>query len=143
VRVRRAAETLAVDELLVLRSKLGEEERRIVIAKALEHTGKGYDFLFDFRTSERLVCTELVYRSYHGIGPIRFELREVGGRLCLPAEEFLDQAMGRGFELVAAVGLQGQGVELGDAAMRAFERVRQPSAPTPRNRFVSLSQSPS
>lgn len=129
VRVRPAAETLAVDELLVLRSNLAEEEREIAIAKALEHTGKGYDFLFDFRSSERLVCTELIYRSYHGIGPIRFELREVGGRLCLPAEEFLDQAMGRGFELVAAAGLLGGGVMEGEAALRAFEQVSRPLRP--------------
>lgn len=127
VRVRRADETFAVDELLVMRPPLDDEQIGKLLEKACrEHAGKPYDFLFDFRTADRLVCTEVVYRTYHGTAPVRFELREVGGRLCLPAEAFLDQALACGFELVAVAGLQGEGVREGDAARGAFGRLERP-----------------
>jgi hypothetical protein len=128
VKVRGASETLALDALVVLRPPLESTDLQRGLEKALEHCGKAYDFLFDFRTSDRLVCTELVYRSYHGIGPIRFELREVGGRLCLPAEEFLDQALACGFELVIAAGLDGERLLTGREAQRAFDASRTASA---------------
>ena len=38
---------------------------------------------------------------------MRFHLKEVGGRLCLPAEEFLDQAMECGFRIIVTGGLRG------------------------------------
>ena len=133
VRVRRIAETLAVDELLVLRAPLPAEQIGPLLEKAVkEHAGKPYDFLFDFRTADRMVCTEVAYRTYHGVGPVRFDLREVGGRLCLPAEAFLDQSMACGFELVATAGLgqsvQGGGVLEGAEARRAFESADRPAA---------------
>ena len=75
---------------------------------------------------------------------MRFDLREVGGRLCLPAEAFLDQSMDCGFELVASAGLGtsalahdkggGKGKELrgevleGEAARQAFSRLERPAA---------------
>lgn len=129
VRVRPAIETMAVDELLVMRPPLEAGVIEELIRKSCrEHAGKPYDFVFDFRTADRLVCTEVVYRTYHGAGPVRFELAEVGGCLCLPAEAFLDQAMACGFELVAAAGLGGSGVLEGEQARHAFGRVKRPAA---------------
>lgn len=129
VRVRPAAETMAVDELLVMRPPLEAGAIEELISKSCrEHVGKPYDFVFDFRTADRLVCTEVVYRTYHGAGPVRFELAEVGGRLCLPAEAFLNQSMACGFELVAAAGLGGSGVLEGEQARHAFGRVNRPAA---------------
>lgn len=124
VKVRPAGETLAVDALMVLRPPLEGEGLAHGLRRALGHRGKPYDFLFDFRTADRLVCTEVVYRGYHGIGPVRFHLREVGGRLCLPAEEFLDQALACGFGLVLTAGLQGDIVLTGEAARTAFSNSR-------------------
>jgi len=140
VRVRPFTATLGVDELVVLRPGLGQEERLQGIRKALQHAGKGYDFLFDFSTSERLVCTEVIYRAYHGIGRVRYELREVGGRLCLPAEEFLDQSIQSGFSLIATAGLHGEGVKEGEAAIRAFERVSRPRTEAPAAALISPTQ---
>lgn len=129
VLVRRAAETMAVDELLVMRpAQLGSATVGEVLKRSLEHAGKPYDFVFDFRTADRLACTEVVYRSYHGMGTVRFELAEVGGHLCLPAEALIDQAMACGFGLVAVAGLQGGEVLTGQAARRAFDRVERPAA---------------
>jgi hypothetical protein len=126
VRVRPAAETLAVDAFAVLRPPLEGGALADGLRRALGHEGKAYDFLFDFRTADRLVCTEVVYRGFHGCGPVRFQLREVGGRLCLPAEEMLDQAMACGFSIVAAGGLQGKGLLTGrdaEAALQASRKI--------------------
>jgi hypothetical protein len=90
------------------------------------HLGKPYDFLFDFRTADRLACKEVIYRGFHGIGPIRFHLEEVGGRLCLPAEEFLNQAMDCGFRVVATGGLRGDRLLYHTDAEVAFHGTRQP-----------------
>jgi hypothetical protein len=124
VKIRAAAETLAVDALIVLRPPLTEDGLQMGVRRALSHCGKPYDFLFDFRTADRLVCTEVVYRGYHGIDPIRFHLRETGGRLCLPAEEFLDQALACGFQLVLTAGLEGDRMLTGPAAQSAFRASR-------------------
>jgi hypothetical protein len=101
VRNGPAAETLEVDACVVLRPPLTAEEIETGLARAREHEGKLYDFLFDFRTADRLVCTEVVYRGFHGIGAVRFRLEETGGRLCLPAESLVDQALECGFTVVA------------------------------------------
>ncbi len=120
VKIRSYRETLDVDALIVLRPPLSEPDLQRGIQRALTHLGKPYDFLFDFRTADRLVCTEVIYRGYHGIDPIRFQLREVGGRLCLPAEEFLDQALACGFELILTAGLGGDYLLTGQDAENAF-----------------------
>lgn len=125
VRIRPADETLAVDALVVLRSPLDETELADAIRRAASHLGKPYDFLFDFRTADRLVCTEVIYRGFHGIGPVSFHLEEVGGRLCLPAEDFLNQAMDCGFRIVATAGLRGDRVRTGMDAELAFHGSRQ------------------
>ncbi len=126
VLVRPAEETMQVDALVVARSPLKGEELGTALRRALANEGKPYDFLFDFRTADRLVCTEVVYRGFHGVGPVRFALREVGGRLCLPAEEFLNQAMDCGFRVVVAAGLQADRVMTGMRAELAFHHSRQP-----------------
>jgi hypothetical protein len=59
------------------------------------HEGKSYDFDFDFTRSDRLVCTEVVYRSYEGIGGVRFDLSRRAGRLTLAAEDLLRMALDR------------------------------------------------
>lgn len=124
VRIRPAGETLAVDALVVLRPPLTGAELQRGIDRALSHSGKPYDFLFDFRTADRLVCTEVVYRGYHGLGPVKFHLRETSGRLCLPAEDFIDQALVCGFALVLVAGIDGNHVLVGDPAVSAFRKTR-------------------
>jgi len=124
VRIRPAAETMAVDALVVLRSPLEAGKTMEAIGRAVCHVGKPYDFLFDFRTADRLVCTEVIYRGFHGIGPVSFHLEEVGGRLCLPAEEFLNQAMGCGFQIIACAGLAGDRLLSGMEADSAFHGSR-------------------
>lgn len=124
VRIRSAGETLQVDAFVVLRPPLEGKDLADAIRRAAGHVGKPYDFLFDFRTADRIVCTEVIYRGFHGSGPVRFHLKEVGGRLCLPAEEFLDQAMACGFRIVVTGGLRGDVLLTENAAEEAFRETR-------------------
>ena len=105
VRFRPADDTLAVDAFIVLRPPLGKPELAAALASVMRHEGKPFDFSFDFRNADRLACTELVYRAYHGTGGLSFSLVETGGRLCLPAEELIVQALRQGFKVVAACGI--------------------------------------
>ena len=113
-----------MDACVVLRPSLEKADLARAIGRAMEHEGKLYDFLFDFRTSDRLACTEVIYRGFHGIGPVAFQLKEVSGRKCLPAEDLLDQALACGFAIHATTGLEGDLVLYGAAAEGAFRATR-------------------
>ena len=54
-----------VDDLAVLRSRgLKKELRAETIIQVLRQVGKEYDFNFDVETTDKIVCSELVYTSY-------------------------------------------------------------------------------
>jgi hypothetical protein len=80
-------ESLHADYVAVLRPRLSETEIAQAIVRAFRHHGKPYDFEFDFFTSDKLVCTELVYRAYEGM--LHFDLVRVMGRATLPALELV------------------------------------------------------
>jgi hypothetical protein len=75
------------DSVAVLRPSLTPLQKQEAIARAFENVGKPYDFDFDFFSSDKLVCTEVVYRSYSGM--IDFPLVEIIGRKTLPAIEIV------------------------------------------------------
>jgi len=108
VLLREIEETLAVDAFTVLRPKLTQAEIKAALTKGLSHAGKLYDFVFDFGTADRLVCTEVIYRAFHGIGDIDFSLSTKAGRKCLSAEDFLNQAISNDwFDPVLTYGIEG------------------------------------
>lgn len=103
---RPLADTLGVDAFMVLRPRLDDAMRAEALSRAISHEGKLYDFIFDFRRADRLACTEVVYRGYHGIGPVSFELRRHSGRPCMSAEDLIEQALGSDcFEKIAEFGV--------------------------------------
>ena len=54
-----------IDDLAVLREPtLPPAQRAEVILHALRQVGKGYDFNFDVVSTDRIVCSELVYHTY-------------------------------------------------------------------------------
>jgi hypothetical protein len=82
--------TAAADDLAVLRPRLSESRKNAAIARAFSHLGKAYDFDFDFFSTDKLVCTELIYRVYDEPidgESIRFPLARVMGRDTMPADE--------------------------------------------------------
>jgi hypothetical protein len=81
------AHSMHADHVAVLRPRLPEEQIAQAIVRAFSHQGKPYDFEFDFFTSDKLVCTELVYRAFEGM--IHFGLVRVMGRDTLPAIEIV------------------------------------------------------
>lgn len=93
VRFRSLDETLSVDAFVVIRPSLTKAEIENAIARAITHAGKGYNFDFDFFRSDQLVCTEVVYRAYDGIGGKNIPLTERMGRMTLSAEDLLDLSL--------------------------------------------------
>jgi len=72
------------------------------VERARTHLGKPYDFDFDFTRADRVVCTEVVYRSYEGLGGIHFLTTRRAGRETVSAEDLLGLAVaGQFFEQVA------------------------------------------
>jgi len=60
---------LNIDDLAVLRARDNDRQQRVGrILNALRQIGKGYDFNFDVETTDRIVCSELVYATYTDIG---------------------------------------------------------------------------
>ncbi len=128
VLLRPIEETLQVDDFTVLRPKLSEAEITEALTRGLSHAGKLYDFIFDFGAADRLVCTEVIYRAFHGVGEIDFALSTKAGRKCLSAEDFLNQALANDwFEVVIVYGLMGNNLQDGKPAMsvlrQSFESV--------------------
>ena len=123
VLLRKLGDTLMVDAFLVLRADAEKAVLDEVVSRALSHVGKLYDFSFDFRQAARLACTEVVYRSWHGQGGMEFSLTDTSGRLCLPAEALIDQALASGlFRVVGFFGENCEEVSLDEQAMENFKR---------------------
>ncbi len=125
VQFRPLSETLAVDAVAILRPALATATLAERIGLVCEHEGKEYNFDFDFFNSDKLVCTEVVYRAYDGIDPIHFTLPERAGRPTLSAEDILDLALTTGmFEVVAVFGTPGsrRKIKVGAAAKTVLAR---------------------
>jgi len=86
---------LDADHVLVLRPRLEPAMVRDAVCEAMRHLGKAYDFEFDFSHSHRIVCTGLVYRSYHGRGDVEFRLVKRLGRFTLTGDDIAEQALAR------------------------------------------------
>jgi 1-acyl-sn-glycerol-3-phosphate acyltransferase len=77
------------DAAAFLRPNIPEARVKEAIARAFSHVGKPYDFEFDFFSSDKLVCSELVYRAFDG--DIKLPLVDVMGRKTLPPIEIVRQ----------------------------------------------------
>ncbi|HEV3006434.1 MAG TPA: YiiX/YebB-like N1pC/P60 family cysteine hydrolase [Pirellulales bacterium] len=95
VRIRPLTSPFGCDSLVVVRPRLAPSDIAAALARGLFHDGKPYDFDFDFTRSDRLACTEVVYRAYEGLGGVKFELSRRAGRLVLAASDLLRMARAR------------------------------------------------
>jgi uncharacterized protein YycO len=93
VKVRPIESAFSVDSIVILRPQISKEEVDKAIKRGLSHKGKPYDFDFDFKRSDRLVCTEVIYRCFDGIGNIHFELNDNFGRKNFTTDEMLQNSL--------------------------------------------------
>jgi len=90
---RELETTLSVDGVVVVRPNLTSQGIKEAIERVIVHEGKQYNFDFDFFRSDRIVCTEVVYRAFDGIEGIEMPLQKRAGRPTLSAEDLLDFAL--------------------------------------------------
>jgi Permuted papain-like amidase enzyme, YaeF/YiiX, C92 family len=128
IRIRSVMCPLSSDAVTVVRPRLQPSDIAAAIGRGLSHEGKPYDFDFDFTRSDRLVCTEVVYRSYEGIGGMDFPLTRRAGRMTLSAEDLLYIAIGGKSFHVAAVYCPAMSsrMEFGSDAERIIRETAQP-----------------
>jgi len=108
VRLRPISETLSVDTFVILRPNLEPGNIKRAVERAVQHEGKLYNFDFDFFNSDRIVCTEVIYRAYDGLEDLAIPLCERAGRKTFSAEDLLDYALDTGaFTAVAIFGVDG------------------------------------
>jgi len=93
VQIRSFRSPCCCDAIAVLRPQLEESQIAEALCRGLFHEGKEYDFDFDFTRSDRLVCTEVVYRSYDGVAGMTFPLTRRAGRMTLAAEDLIQMAL--------------------------------------------------
>ena len=82
-----------VTRLLALRPAITADERRSQIAEALAQIGAPYDFRFDFSDATHLCCTELIYRTLHGKGPVDLSFTQTHGQWVLNADDIARYAL--------------------------------------------------
>ena len=92
-RVHTLEYALRADHLMVLRPNLDDAAIADALIEAFNHVGKPYDFEFDFNVTTRIVCSELVYRSMHGRGPISFRLTRRMGRFTLSPDDIVEHQL--------------------------------------------------
>lgn len=100
VQINTLAHFLNVDDLAVLRhGAMDDGQRAEVIVQTLRQVGKAYDFNFDVETTDRIVCSELIYHAY---GDIRWPVARHFGRATISPDNIAAEAVGDGpFSVIA------------------------------------------
>lgn len=81
-----------VDSLAVLRPvKVSKEDQFKVICSALLELGKPYDYGFDFKTDNALVCSELIYKSFDGVSGLKIVPVLENNRLLFSPNKFAEK----------------------------------------------------
>ena len=93
VNLRTLSSPFASDSIVVLRPAISRPEIGAALARCMVHEGKAYDFDFDFRRADRLVCTEVVYRAFDGIGSINIPLVQRAGRPTLSGSDLIQMGI--------------------------------------------------
>jgi hypothetical protein len=84
----------SADYLGVLRANISKEDKLFSVIEGISHYKKPYDYNFDFITNNEVVCSELVFKSYHlknSSKGIPFELEISSGRLMLSPNNIVKQ----------------------------------------------------
>ncbi|MDR0775966.1 MAG: hypothetical protein LBE81_04935 [Azonexus sp.] len=121
VKMNTLAHFVNVDDLAVLRPRAASlAARREVVLQTLRLVGKSYDFNFDVESTDRIVCSELVYHAY---GNIRWPTERRLGRATISPDNVAVLATGDGPFTVTA--LYHDGREIGEEPGRYLESLVQ------------------
>jgi uncharacterized protein YycO len=117
---------LNVDDLVVLRHhNLDRDDRRQVILQTLRQVGKAYDFNFDTQSTNKVVCSELIYHAY---GEIHWPTERKLGRVVVSPDNIAQKAVDGGpFNLVL---LYHDGTEILQASQEHLAKLIKPSVVT-------------
>jgi hypothetical protein len=131
VKIRSVNSVLNSDSVVIIRPMLDAQHIGHALSQAMRHEGKAYDFDFDFSVSHRLVCTEVIYRAFDGVGGMRFNLGRHVGRFALAASELVNMALEqRCFEIVAVYSpVHEPTVQFGAAAVDVIHRAERTGPP--------------
>ena len=77
------------NRIIAFRPNLNDDEITLILKNLYSFLGIDYDFDFDLTSGEKQACSEIVYRSYNGIGNIRLELEQVLGITTLSGDKLL------------------------------------------------------
>lgn len=104
-----------IDDMVVLRDKqMSEMQSREVIRNAFRQLGKSYDFNFDISTSDRIVCSELVYVSYLHI---KWPTEKTLGRYTISPDHIAAKVKG---DTLSVINLYLNGTEIDSNHNQAF-----------------------
>lgn len=91
--LKRLKDFMNVDEFGILRLKSGifSREKMLKIYKvAIAQLGKTYDFNFDVETTDKLVCSELLYQAF---GDIHWPTEDIAGRTTISPDNVVSLAL--------------------------------------------------
>ncbi len=89
---------LNIDDIAVLReNSMSQEQKRAVILHTFAQLGKAYDFNFDVETSDKIVCSELIYTAYPHI---KWPTRKALGRYTISPNNIAQKTESKQLELV-------------------------------------------
>ena len=122
VTMNTLAHFLNVDDLAVLRQETASPAQRVeIVLQALRQVGKAYDFNFDVESTDRIVCSELVYHAY---GDIRWPTARHLGRATVSPDNIAVLATGDGLLSVSLLFHDGR--EVAENSRRYIETLVQP-----------------
>lgn len=94
VQLNSLSHFLNVDDVAVLRDEsLSDKQRSEHIIRTLRQVGKSYDFNFDVETTDRIVCSELVYVVYINI---QWPTEKTLGRSTISPDHVAEKALNGG-----------------------------------------------
>ena len=82
-------EATDADYICAFRPRVPLEVKKEAIARAFSHVDKPYDFAFDFFSSDKIVCTEVIHRCYSDF--LDFELEKIAGHWAMTAGAIIDK----------------------------------------------------
>ena len=77
------------NRIIAFRPNLNNNEIQLILKNLYSFLGIDYDFDFDLTSGEKQACTEIIYRSYNGMGNINLDLDDVLGITTLTGDNLL------------------------------------------------------